>query len=121
MTNLEAVQAWQARQVSRGECRQCGNRLAKGSRSRCLICLERARGNARQRRGTVTTETRHRGRPLIGTLRERHRALREDETWRQRRQVRRQLSPPRPGPTPVRQTRFIRLPGGDYQIVWDDT
>ena len=112
MTNLEAVQAWQARQVGRGECRQCGTRFAAGSRSRCLRCLEHARLYARRRRGILTDGKRRRGRPMIGTLGERSRALQSQQIWRRR--------SPQPDPAPVRQARFARLPGGDYQIIWED-
>ena len=110
VSNLEAVRAWQARQVARGECRQCGSRTAAGSHSRCLRCLEHARRYARTQRGIPIIETRRRGRPRIGTPEERRRAMWEQDAWRR---------PPQQDPAPVRQQRFVRLPGGHYQIVWE--
>ena len=51
---------------------------------------------------------------MIGTVRERSQALRDEDAWR------RDVSPAPPEKrAPVRQPRFVRLAGGDYQIVWD--
>jgi hypothetical protein len=114
MSELESAKQWQARQLARGECRQCGNRIAPESESRCFGCLERARRYERQRRGILTAGKRHRGRPLLGTVRERLQALRDEYAWP------RDVSPSLPErQAPVRPYHFVRLPGGDYQIIWD--
>ena len=84
----------------------CGDTLRHGGGRR----LEHAKLSARMRRGTLMAQKRQRGRPLIGTGEERRRALREHEAWRR---------PPQQDPEPVRQQRFVRLPGGHYHIVWE--
>ena len=113
MSNLEAAKRWQAAQIARGECRACGNKLAPRSVSRCYACLERARQDMRRRRGILTVETRKRGRPMLGTVSERVRAVREtDEFWLRPRKV-------VPPPGPLRRLVFKRL-GGGYQTAWEE-
>ena len=80
--NREKVLRWQHAQKAKGVCR-CGAQIAAGSRGRCLECLERARRRQAVRRGNPVKWRRRRGRPMLGSLRERQRLLaREERRWR---------------------------------------
>src|SRR4029450_4953361 len=88
-TKYQSVTRWQHRRIAEGTCRQCGNRLAPGSRSRCLACLEERRQDQRRRRGIMTCETSllH-GRPMLGIVGLRTRELNDERARRKRRLVR---------------------------------
>ena len=86
--NRDRVKRWQQRQQAKGRCR-CGLRIAPGSRSRCLECLERRRLDQRRRRGIHTTRRRPRGRPVIGPMRARRQAFLDEEARRERARKRR--------------------------------
>ena len=73
---------------AQGRCQACGVTCAPGSRSRCLVCLERDRRARRQREGTTTVRPNGRGRRLLGSWGDRKRAFERDEVLRQ--------PPPRP-------------------------
>ncbi len=74
----------------RGKCRNCGDRIADGSVSRCLACLERIRLDDRRRRGLRTKGPGTRGRPLIGDWSSRRRALKQEDRRRERVQLRKE-------------------------------
>jgi hypothetical protein len=80
----DRVKLCQRRRVARGRCRQCGLRLAAGSKSRCLACLEQHRRSERQRRGVSALRPTDRGGRLIGHYRERRRALFKEQKRAQR-------------------------------------
>ena len=63
------AQARHDRAVRRGQgrCQACGVTCAPGSRSRCLVCLERARRARRRREGKPTVRPKGRGRRLLGS------------------------------------------------------
>ena len=87
----DRMRRWVRAEKARGRCR-CGRRIADGSVSRCLRCLELERVAARRRRGVLTAGRRHRGRPLIGDFGERRREIERDERrqeWRRQRQAER--------------------------------
>ena len=68
---------------ARGLC-VCGRRIAPGSRSRCLACLEQARRDQRRRTGTTTVRPNGKGRPILGAWRDRKRAFERDAALRDR-------------------------------------
>ncbi len=85
------ITRYQHAQQAEGRCR-CGDRIAPGSRSRCLACLERRRLEARRQRRIPTpgrAGRKRRGRPLIGSLAARWQALAADLA-RQERDLERQ-------------------------------
>ena len=84
----EAVRRWQQARVADGGCRQCGNRLAEGSRSRCLAHLEHERLRSRQRLGIPLGRRVKTGRPLIGDAKGRRRDLQDEQARRERRRQR---------------------------------
>ncbi len=89
----ERVRQWACLQRAYGRCR-CGKRIAAGSVSRCLVCLERRRREERQKRGIRTAGRRRVGRPMIGPVGERRREFERDEhrrEWRRERQAERRL------------------------------
>ena len=49
-----------------GRCQACGVTYAPGSRSRCLVCLERDRRGRRRREGKTTVRPNGRGRRMLG-------------------------------------------------------
>ena len=51
-----------------GRCQACGVSCAPGSRSRCLVCLERDRRGRRRREGKTTVRPTGRGRRMLGPL-----------------------------------------------------
>ena len=62
-----------------GRCQACGVTCAPGSRSRCLVCLERDRRARRQREGKTTVRPNGRGRKMLGSWGDRNRAYERDE------------------------------------------
>ena len=68
------MRLWLQAERASGRCR-CGKRIAEGSLSRRLVCLEQERRAARRRRGILTAGRKRRGRRLIGSLGERRRAF----------------------------------------------
>ena len=88
--HAEQVRTWAHSQTAAGQCR-CGARIAVGSTSRCLGCLERCRRDQRRRRGDPVrgrAGRKRRGRRIIGSLSERRRAWERDEARAQRESVR---------------------------------
>ena len=69
---------------AQGRCQACGVTCAPGSRSRCLVCLERDRRGRRRREGKTTVRPTARGRPLLGAWRDRRRAYERDEALQDR-------------------------------------
>ena len=67
-----------------GRCQACGVTCAPGSRSRCLVCLERDRRARRRREGTTTVRPNGRGRTMLGNWGDRKRAYERDEVLRDR-------------------------------------
>lgn len=67
-----------------GRCQACGVTCAPGSRSRCLVCLERDRRSRRRREGKATVRPNGRGRRLLGRWGDRKRAFERDEVLRDR-------------------------------------
>ena len=89
--NRDRARRWVRAQQAQGRCR-CGRRMAEGSVSRCLLCLEERRREERRKRGIMTAGRRRRGRPMIGSLGERRREFEQDERhreWRRQRQAER--------------------------------
>ncbi len=82
--NCEKVKRWQHKQRAKGLCRSCGAWIAPESQSRCLECLERCRLEQAARRGKPVRGRRRRGRPMLGSLRERVRAFEREERRRRR-------------------------------------
>ncbi len=120
MSTSAAVRRWQNTQVARGECRQCGTRLAPDSKSRCWTCLERARIAARRRCGIMTGGKRKRGRPMLGTLAERRRDLREEDKRQRRRRDGDAAPPTQKRLAPVsRRWRFVQVSAVEYRVVWE--
>jgi len=72
------VKRWQR---AEGLCR-CGARIVAESRSRCWECLERCRRNQAARRGRPVRGRRRRGRPMLGSLSVRRRAIEREERLR---------------------------------------
>ncbi len=59
-------QKWQLKKMAAGLCQTCGKRsIAKGSRSRCLVCLKRYRIADRKRGGWKPKRLGKAGRPII--------------------------------------------------------
>ena len=83
----DQVRLWQQVQKANGRCR-CGARIAEGSRSRCLECLERCRRTAAIDRGKPVGARRKRGRPMLGTLSVRRRLFEREEARRRRHEQR---------------------------------
>ncbi len=115
----DAAKRWQHAQVARGGCHECGNRRQPGSKSRCAACLERARLYERDQRGVPGDGKRKRGRPMLGTVGARRRALRDEEPWRQRVWGVDASPPQQKAPAPVRRWHFEHPSGGVYRFVWD--
>ena len=69
---------------AQGRCQACGVTCAPGSRSRCLVCLERDRRARRRREGKPTVRPKGRGRRLLGSWGDRKRAFERDEVLRDR-------------------------------------
>ena len=85
----DRMRRWVRAEKARGRCR-CGKRIAEGSVSRCLVCLEQRRREERRKRGITTAGRRRRGRPLIGDFGDRGRSFEQQEqrrTWRRERQA----------------------------------
>ena len=58
-----------------GRCQACGVTCAPGSRSRCLVCLERDRRARRRREGKTTVRPTGRGRQMLGSWGDREAGL----------------------------------------------
>ena len=67
-----------------GRCQACGVSCAPGSRSRCLVCLERDRRGRGRREGKTTVRPNGRGRRMLGSWGDRKRAYERDEVLRDR-------------------------------------
>ena len=110
---------WQHAQVAREEYRECGNRRQPGSKSRCPACLERERIARRRQRGVPGDGKLKRGRPMLGTVGERQRELRDEEAWLRWFWGVDASPPQQTDPAPVRPCHFEQRSGGVFQIVWD--